>query len=306
MRPSTSVPGVVVASFALVCCIVASSLAATHPPPPGATSSLAQSAEELTRNAARLIGEQEFEQALQVLDRALEENSEYWEAYYQRGRALAMSGNMQEGLQAFLRGCELNPGFAHGHQLAALAARELGDFDTAWEQAIRAYLAGADMSTGFAQLAESSEVPTDIDARIGAWKVFVADITADDALAQSELPDQQNQESVSQLLQESAADIRTIQLHVRNAISRSPHFGLVPEPALAQYVLGISVDEIGERQPRSMEGYLRLYDISTGEAIYYRQISLRNIFAGGSLYGELERYIGQLEEWKQERGQAPQ
>jgi len=162
------------------------------------------------------------------------------------------------------------------------------------------------MSSGFAQLAERSEVPADIDARIAAWKIFVADITADEALARSELPGQQDQESIRQLLQESASDIGTIQLHVRNAISRSPHFGLVPEPALAQYVLGISVDEIGERQPRSMEGYLRLYDISTGEAIYYRQISLRNISAGGSLYGELERYIGQLEVWKQEQGQEPQ
>jgi len=55
-----------------------------------------------------------------------------------------------------------------------------------------------------------------------------------------------------------------------------------------------------------MEGYLRLYDISTGEAIYYRQISLRNVSASGSLYGELERYIGQLEMWKQEQGQEPQ
>jgi tetratricopeptide (TPR) repeat protein len=298
MRLSTLVRRTVLASLAILL------LAALTPP---AASPLSpQSAEELTRNAARLIGEQEFEQALQVLERALEENSAYWEAYYQRGRALAMSGNMQEGLDSFLQGCDLNPGFAHGHQLASLAAREIGDFDTAWEHAIRAYLAGADMGSAFAQLAEKSEAPADIDARIGAWKVFVADITADEALAQAELPDQQDQESIRQLLQESAADIGAIQLHVRNAISRSPHFGLVPEPALAQYVLGISVDEIGERQPRSMEGYLRLYDISSGEAIYYRQISLRNIAAGGSLYGELERYVGQLEEWKQEQGQAPQ
>jgi tetratricopeptide (TPR) repeat protein len=299
MRPSTSVPSIPVASLALICCCAVASVLAATPYVP-------QSAQELTRNAARLVQEQEYEQALQVLDRAIAEDPEYWEAYYQRGRALAMSGNMEEGLEAFLRSCELNPGFANGHQLASLAARELGDFETAWEQAIRAYRAGADMSSGFAQLAERSEVPADIDARVGAWKVFVSDITADEALAQSELPDQQDQESIRQLLQESAADIVTIQLHVRNAISRSPHFGLVPEPALAQYVLGISVDEIGERQPRSMEGYLRLYDISTGEAIYYRQISLRNISASGSLYGELERYIGQLEEWKQAQGQAPQ
>ena len=294
MRASTSVPKAVIAGVALLSCAVSVSLAATPPP---------QSAQELTRNAARLVQEQEYEQALQVLDRAIEEDPEYWEAYYQRGRALAMSGNMEEGLEAFLRSCELNPGFANGHQLASLAARELGDFETAWEQAIRAYLAGADMSSGFAQLAERSEVPADIDARIGAWKVFVSNVTADEVLAQAELPDQQDQESIRQLLQESAADIGAIQLHMRNAISRSPHFGLVPEPALAQYVLGISVDEIGERQPRSMKGYLRLYDISTSEVIYYRQISLRNIAAGGSVYGELERYIGQLEEWKQEQGQ---
>jgi tetratricopeptide (TPR) repeat protein len=295
MRPSTSVPGAVFVGLALVVFFATGTLASTALSP--------QSTEELTRNAARLIGEQEFEQALQVLERAAEEDPDYWEIYYQRGRALAMSGNMQEGLDAFLRGCELNPGFAHGHQLASVAAVQVGKFETAWDQAIRAYLAGADMSSIFAQLNERSEVPVDIDARIAAWKVFVADISADEVLAQAELPDQQDQERVRQLLQESAADIGAIQLHMRNAISRSPHFGLVPEPGLAQYVLGISVDEIGERQPRSMEGYLRLYDISTSEVIYYRQISLRNIAAGGLLYGELERYVGQLEEWKQEQEQ---
>jgi tetratricopeptide (TPR) repeat protein len=295
MRPSTSVPGAVFVGLALVVFFATGTLASTALSP--------QSTEELTRNAARLIGEQEFEQALQVLERAAEEDPDYWEIYYQRGRALAMSGNMQEGLDAFLRGCELNPGFAHGHQLASVAAVQVGNFETAWDQAIRAYLAGADMSSIFAQLNERSEVPVDIDARIAAWKVFVADISADEVLAQAELPDQQDQERVRQLLQESAADIGAIQLHMRNAISRSPHFGLVPEPGLAQYVLGISVDEIGERQPRSMEGYLRLYDISTSEVIYYRQISLRNIAAGGLLYGELERYVGQLEEWKQEQEQ---
>ncbi len=295
MRPSTSVPGAVFVGLALVVFFATGTLASTALSP--------QSTEELTRNAARLIGEQEFEQALQVLERAAEEDPDYWEIYYQRGRALAMSGNMQEGLDAFLRGCELNPGFAHGHQLASVAAVQVGKFETAWDQAIRAYLAGADMSSIFAQLNERSEVPVDIDARIAAWKVFVADISADEVLAQAELPDQQDQERVRQLLQESAADIGAIQLHMRNAISRSPHFGLVPEPGLAQYVLGISVDEIGERQPRSMEGYLRLYDISTSEVIYYRQISLRNISAGGLLYGELERYVGQLEEWKQEQEQ---
>jgi tetratricopeptide (TPR) repeat protein len=292
MRVTTSVAGAVVASFFLLCLLAS---------PPPSSHAAPQSAEELTRNAARLIGEQEFEQALQVLELAEEDDADYWEIYYQRGRALAMSGSMQEGLESFLRGCDLNPGFAHGHQLASVAASQVGDFETAWEQAIRAYLAGADMSSLFAQLAERSETPADIDARLNAWKVFVADITADEALARAELPDQQNQETISQRLQESAADIGTIRLHVRNAISRSPHFGLVPEPGLAQYVLGISVDDLSARQPRSMDGYLRLYDISTGEAIYYRQISLRNISAGGSLYAELERYVGQLEEWKQEQ-----
>jgi tetratricopeptide (TPR) repeat protein len=298
MRPSKSVSGAVIAGLALVVFLAAVSLAGTTYSP--------QSAEELTRNAARLIGEQEFEQALQVLDRAEEENANYWEIYYQRGRALAMSGSMQEGLESFLRGCDLNPGFAHGHQLAAVAASQVGDFETAWDQAIRAYLAGAEMGSIFAQLRERSEVPADLDARVNAWKVYVAEITADEALARAELPGQQNQEQVSQIIQESAADIGAIRLHVRSAISRSPHFGLVPEPALAQYVLGISVDEISERQPRSMQGYWRLYDISTGEVVYYRQISLRNISAGGMLYGELERYIGQMEEWKQGQEQAPQ
>jgi tetratricopeptide (TPR) repeat protein len=297
MRPTTSVAGAVVASFFFLC------LFASSPPTAYAAP---QSAQELTRNAAQLIGEQEFEQALQVLERAEEDDPGYWEIYYQRGRALAMSGQMQAGLESFLHGCDLNPEFAHGHQLASLAARELGDFETAWDHAIRAYLAGADMSTAFAQLGERSEVPADIEARLNAWKVYVAEITADEVLAQAELPDQRNQESISQLIQESATDIGTIRLHLRNAVSRSPHFGLVPEPGAAQYVLAISVDDLSARQPRSMEGYLRLYDISTGEAVYFRQISLRNISAGGSLYAELERYVRQLEEWKLEQGQDDQ
>jgi len=58
MRPSTSGPSISVASLALICCCAVASVLAATPYVP-------QSAQELTRNAARLVQEQEYEQALQ-------------------------------------------------------------------------------------------------------------------------------------------------------------------------------------------------------------------------------------------------
>lgn len=277
-------------SPAFVLVVFSISLAATSPV------DQPQSAAELTENAARLIQERELDRALQVLERAIEQDEEYWEAHYQLGRAQALSGRMAEALQSFQRGCELYPGFAVGHQSAAVAAMQIEDYETAWEQAIRAHLAGADVSQQFSALAERSEVPADIDARLSAWKVYVAGLTADEVEARA---DQERGAGLRELIIENAAEFGRIELHLRNAVSRSPFFGLVLDANQAQYALALSVDEVSRREPRSMEGYLRLYDLSSGDAIYYRPVSIRNIAAAGSLYVEIERYIRDMEEWKQ-------
>ena len=54
----------------------------------------------------------------------------------------------------------LNPGNADAHRMAALAAQNAEHYDLAWDQAIRAYLAGANPQTVFGGLsAESPAAP---------------------------------------------------------------------------------------------------------------------------------------------------
>ncbi len=81
-----------------------------------------ESAVALTQRGVELIAEKNLEEALESFDRAIEANQGYGVAHYQRGRTLALMGRMQEAVESLLLSTELQPEFAHGHQLASLAA----------------------------------------------------------------------------------------------------------------------------------------------------------------------------------------
>jgi len=277
-------------------------------------------AQGLTDRAANRMQEERLPAALELLDRALQEDSRHWEAHYQWGRALALMGAFEPALDALLQAVDLNPGHGHTHRLAALAALRLEDWQIAWSQAINAALAGEDMNQVFFQLYEASEVPPDFETRIQAARIFVGRPDAAEIAARAELPYNRNPEAAvgpgrggvgtisgrpadvmgRERLQERIADIDRMQRLLRDLLVEHPAFGVVLEPEQADLILGISIDELGERPPVRMEGYLRLYDTVSGEAVYYREVDFRDITQEAIMHGELTRYLEDLGDWIEE------
>lgn len=261
-----------------------------------------------TKRAAKMIQEKSLNAALEELDRALDDDDGYWETYYQRGRALGLLGRMEESRDALLQALELNPGFAHGHYLAWLAAMRIGDYETAWEQAIQAELSGTDMSEDFKHLVEVSAVPEDILKRLAAPRIFVAPIETSDIEAAAEIPynrdpreepnrfsDRPDEIQGAFRVQETAAELNALHRHLRQVILRAPYLGLTLDPQLSALVLRIHVERISERSPRELKGQLEVTDIHTNKMLYRRQILLRNIASPGSLVPQLDQIFADIE-----------
>ena len=270
-----------------------------------ASSAMPQSerAVELTESAVGLIAEQDYEAAIRELDKAIEEDESYWRAWFERGRALAMMGRMEEGMESLLRSTVLNPGNADAHRMTALAAQNAEDYELAWDQAIRAYLAGANPQTVFGGLSAESPEPPDFDERVNAWKVYVAGVDTGELIASAQGPDNTRGGAggVQEALVEMQPDLVRLQLFVARAISESRAFGLVQDPAQAQYFVAISPEEIDPDPRPSMSGYLRLYNVESPDPIYFRRIAFRDLSSEGQVGAVLQQAMNQMEAWRSEQ-----
>ena len=71
---------------------------------------------------------------------------------------------------------------------------------------------------------------------------------------------------------------------------------------IAQYILIIKVDEIGEEmEERPLEGVLYLLDSQSGEESFRRRIQMDDIVSLSSINRDLDRIVGNMEEWAAER-----
>ena len=220
-------------------------------------------------------------------------------------------GNMVEALPSLLRAAELNPGMAHAHELAAIAAWEAGEHETAWDQVILAHLAGADETARVQAMAAVEPPPADLMERITAPRVVVAPLDLEEIETRAEMPFDRNpmaraDESVSgvpdavagrERVTEAYGDLARVQGVFREAISESRLYGLVLDPTQAEYVLRIAVDELGERPPRRMGGYLELLVAGSGVSAYRRNFDLRQIEALGEVHNQVGLLIDDLEAW---------
>lgn len=303
-----------------------------------------QNAQELVREAVRLLEQERAAEALEELDRAIEEDPGYPPAHLYRGYALGQMGRREAAQQAFLRAVELNPGWPDAHRMAAIASFHVGDYETAWEQAIQAHLAGVDMSQGFEGLRQVSRQPADLERRLNAPRVFVGELETSGLEARTENPFGRNVDvsgaasrpevtaetaqppptpgagdagaaggrpitsgskatgTGQRALAEAQADLAEMLRQTRDAVSDSPDFGLVPRREMADYVLIIEVDDLAETAPRKLDGYIKLYDARTGEEIYRRVLTLRNISAVADLNADINRYVDYMEQWLRSRG----
>ncbi len=264
----------------------------------------------LTARGVELIVEERASQALEELESAIVADPEYWEAHYQKGRALGLLNRDAEARDALLKAAELNPGHAHTHYLAWLTAYALMDYETAWDQAIRASLAGTDMNDKFLQMYAESEPPADFAARVRAPRVYVADVDTREIFARAELPfnrnplagapdieDRPSDVAGVERVQERAFELMLVQRFMREALSDSLFFGVVLQPDRARYGMVISVDSIERNAPVSIEGYVRLFDAESGDVVYHRSLDLHDITSRAVLNGELKRFVNELELW---------
>ncbi len=262
----------------------------------------------LTQRGVELVAEKKFEEALEVFDRAIEANEKYGMAHYQRGRALALMGRMEEAKETLLRSTLLQAGFAHGHQLASLAAQQLGDYEAAWDQAVRAILAGVEPSA-FGSLQQASPPSPDIQERLAAWKVFVVGVDTRELMTREDGPfndltgnrRDRGDRDIRSTLAQVQPDLIEMQRRLSNALSDTPGFGLVPEPEMAQYLLVITPDSISADPRATMQGEFRLYEVEGNEVAFVRPVSFRNLSAESAVTTEIEQFIRLLENWKSER-----
>lgn len=273
-----------------------------------------------TEDAARLIQENRLQEALDTLDRAIDADADYWEAHYQRGRALGLMSRWQESRDALLRATELNPGHGHSHLLASMAAINIEDWDTAWDQAIKAQLAGEDMTQSLLSLYQMSPPPDDFAIRISAATVFVADIDTSTVLADIQLPTNFNptaptgtgerQGRASDLedsaISQSSLDLVRLQRAMRTVLAESPRLAVVLDPGRAKFILAIQLTDISTSQPNSASGYFRVIDIDKREVVYRQPIDIENLGSMPLIIGKLRRYVTNLAAWlaKQEGGSS--
>ena len=118
-----------------------------------------RSAVELTDEATKLINEGANQQAIGLIDRALQADSSYARSHHALGLALGRLGEHARAADAFLRAVQLRPGWTEAHRMAALAAANAGRLEVAWEQAIRAQQSGLDMSSEIEALKDMSPPP---------------------------------------------------------------------------------------------------------------------------------------------------
>ena len=256
----------------------------------------------LTQRGVELVADRKLEEALEAFDRAIEADENYGMVHYQRGRALALMGRMEEAKESLLRSTVLQPGFAHGHQLSSLASQQLGDYETAWDQAVRAVLAGTELSQ-FGSLQQASEPPPDIDDRLAAWKVFVVGVDTREVMNSDEVPfnARSGARDIRSTLAQVQPDLLELQRLVSNAVSDTPGFGLVPDAEMAQYLLVITPESITADPRNTMEGEFRLHEVEGNGVAFVREVSFRNLSAESAVTVEIQRFIEVLENWKGER-----
>jgi len=278
-----------------------------------------ESAAEQVEEARRLIAGRQFEEALRDLDAVVQANEAYAPAHYLRGVALGSLGREREALDAFVKATDLNPGWDEAHRLATIAAINTRNLPVAWDQAIKAYQAGADISESLNRLLAMEKAPSDLDAQLSAARIYVMPLNTEKLAAEQQnpwgvdvisggggggIPDPFNVSASratnqgGEKITRSQSSFFNLLAQTRRSLANSRYFGVVPQQEMAQYLMVIEADQLDGGELR---GYIKLYDARSGEQAYRRVLELRNINSLADLNFDLERYIDYMEVWLRER-----
>ena len=259
----------------------------------------AEASAQLTEQGRLAFVNRQFDVALSDLNKAIEADASNPSAHYYRGLVLGNLGREREALDAFLKAAELNPGWGEAHRMAAVAALNTSNLPIAWEQAVKAYQAGADISESINQLLALEKAPGDLDDQLAAARVFVGGFDT------SVFDRDGSRMGAKAILAQAAADLFSFQQAARETLSESAAFGLVQRQESAQYIMMFEIEFLTDTlngSPRRLSGVLRLVDARSGETADRRRINFADISSLSYLNREWRRIIGLMEEWAAERG----
>ena len=266
---------------------------------PALVSQQAEASAQLTEQGRLAFVNRQFDVALSDLNKAIEADASNPSAHYYRGLVLGNLGREREALDAFLKAAELNPGWGEAHRMAAVAALNTNNLPIAWEQAVKAYQAGADISESINQLLALEKAPGDLDDQLDAARVFVGGFDT------SVFDRDGSRMGAKAILAQAAADLFSFQQTARETLSESAAFGLVQRQESAQYIMMFEIETLTDTlngSRRRLSGVLRLVDARSGETVNRRRIDFADINSLSYLNREWRRIVGLLEEWAAERG----
>ena len=249
--------------------------------------------------AEQLLREGKPTEALDEIERVIDVDENFADAWYFGGVALGQLKRFAEARDYFVRASELNPGWGEAHRYASMASADIGDLEASWEHAIKAHQAGLDMSDAFAGLRNMSRVPDDLDDQLGAARVFVGGFDT------SVFDRDGSRAGAKAVLAQAAADLFSFQQVARETLSESAAFGLVQRQESAQYIMMFEIETLTDTlngSRRRLSGVLRLVDARSGETVNRRRIDFADINSLSYLNREWRRIVGLLEEWAAERG----
>lgn len=229
-------------------------------------------------------------EALVEFNLALESDPYSWEAHFLSGQALMRAGQMQGAQRALLSAAGLGPGRGQVHGFACRVSIALEDYETAWDQAIRAQQAGIDTTAELVLLRQRSAAPANLEERLRAPTIRIGRYRVFDLVEQ--------------------AAMRSVSLVLSQELSDEPDIGLIDQEALADYWLVIQLEKLSEEAPRQLEADLELWEsapmvdlqrmtgpdgtLLEGEPLHRKGIKLSDIEDLDAVAAEMAPYIADL------------
>ena len=262
---------------------------------------------EIVIAAEQMLNQGQPEQALAELQKVLSQNEEFAPAYFLQGMVYARTGDMPKAYENMIKATEYDPTMGIAHRMASQGAGAMGNFDGAWEHAIKAHQAGTDMADAFDALSSMAEAPAGLEAAMAAPRVWIGPLDtsnweATEATAGGSASGRASDgASVARILGEAAPDIARWGRAAKKAFANSPAFGLVARPEQAKYILQLEVDDMADNTRRRTRGYLKLVDVQSGEEDYRRRVTFSDIGSDGDLIRDFDRILSIMEEWAAEQ-----
>ena len=262
---------------------------------------------EIVIAAEQMLNQGQPEQALAELQKVLIQNEEFAPAYFLQGMVYARTGDMPKAYENMIKATEYDPTMGIAHRMASQGAGAMGNFDGAWEHAIKAHQAGTDMSDAFEALSSMGKPPAGLEAAMAVPRVWIGPMDtsnweATSATAGGSASGRASDDaSAARILAEAAQDVQRWGKAARKAFAESRAFGLVSRPEQAKYILQLEGDSMADSSRRRTRGYLKLVDVQSGEEGYRRRVTFADIGSDGDLIRDFDRIMSIMEEWAAEQ-----